>query len=133
MRAVRDPHWEALAREFEQEGPVIVKLYKGPKPDSRSALARLRPSPLSWLPGFGAENRQPAAGSSSVEIRRGAALGSNQESGRGFPTDPSVEGWATYWATQPPVRAVDLDLHDRQNPTQSGIATSRKQPQAFQP
>jgi hypothetical protein len=30
MRAVAT-HWEALAREFDQEGPVIVKLYKGPK------------------------------------------------------------------------------------------------------
>jgi PIN like domain len=28
MRAVAT-HWEALAREFEQGGPVIVKLYKG--------------------------------------------------------------------------------------------------------
>jgi hypothetical protein len=31
MRAVAT-HWEALAREFEQDGPVIVKLYKGPTP-----------------------------------------------------------------------------------------------------
>ena len=31
MRAVAT-HWEALAREFDQSGPVIVKLYKGPTP-----------------------------------------------------------------------------------------------------
>jgi hypothetical protein len=31
MRAVAT-HWEALTREFEQDGPVIVKLYKGSTP-----------------------------------------------------------------------------------------------------
>jgi hypothetical protein len=31
MRAVAT-HWEALAREFDQGGPVIVKLYKGATP-----------------------------------------------------------------------------------------------------
>lgn len=37
MRAIAT-HWEALAREFEQEGPVIVKLYKGTTPPEVTRL-----------------------------------------------------------------------------------------------